>query len=86
MQSALLTLIGRLFGFIDRKNLVVYPFLIIFSGAVVSAKATSTIMLVGGRVLIGATLSSISRAGDAVQSATAQVVCSGQWLRIHGEE
>ena len=60
MQSVLSPLIGRLSDVVDRKNLAMFPPLIAFIGAVVSAKATSMSMLIGGGILIGTTLSTIA--------------------------
>ncbi|XDG02688.1 hypothetical protein ABKA04_002303 [Annulohypoxylon sp. FPYF3050] len=53
-------LIGRLSDVLDRKFLATVPPLIAFVGAVVSAKATSMGMLIGGGILIGTTLATIS--------------------------
>jgi MFS family permease len=60
MQSVLSPLVGRLSDVLDRKLLAAGPPLIAFAGAVVSARATSMNMLIGGGVLIGTTLSTIS--------------------------
>lgn len=60
MQSVLSPIVGRLSDVIDRKYLAAVPPLIAFIGAVVSAKATSMSMLIGGGVLIGTTLATIS--------------------------
>ncbi len=60
MQSVLSPIIGRLSDVVDRKYLSAVPPLIAFAGAVVSAKATSMSMLIGGGILIGTTLSTIS--------------------------
>ncbi|KAK9446514.1 putative mfs drug efflux pump [Limtongia smithiae] len=60
MQSVLSPIIGRLSDVLDRKYLASVPPLIAFIGAVVSARATSMSMLIGGGVLIGVTLSTIS--------------------------
>jgi MFS family permease len=60
MQSVLSPIVGRLSDVLDRKWLASIPPLIAFVGAVVSAKATSMSMLIGGGVLIGVTLSTIA--------------------------
>lgn len=60
MQSVLSPTVGRLSDVIDRKYLASIPPLIAFIGAVVSAKATSIAMLIGGGILIGTTLATIS--------------------------
>lgn len=60
MQSVLSPIIGRLSDVLDRKYLAAVPPLIAFVGAVISAKATSMSMLIGGGILIGTTLSTIS--------------------------
>lgn len=60
MQSVLSPIVGRLSDILDRKYLAMVPPLIALVGACVSAKATSMSMLIGGGVLIGTTLSTIS--------------------------
>lgn len=60
MQSVLSPIVGRLSDVLDRKFLATVPPLIAFVGAVVSAKATSMGMLIGGGILIGTTLATIS--------------------------
>lgn len=60
MQSVLSPIVGRLSDVLDRRYLVSIPPLIAFVGAVISAKATSMSMLIGGGILIGVTLSTIS--------------------------
>lgn len=60
MQSVLSPIVGRLSDVLDRKYLAAIPPLIAFVGAVVSAKATSMAMLIGGGILIGTTLSTIA--------------------------
>ena len=60
MQSVLSPIVGRLSDVLDRKSLATIPPLIAFAGAVVSARATSMNMLIGGGILIGTTLSTIS--------------------------
>ncbi|KAI9758940.1 MAG: hypothetical protein M4579_002680 [Chaenotheca gracillima] len=60
MQSVLSPIVGRLSDVLDRKYLASIPPLIAFAGAVVSAKATSMSMLIGGGILIGVTLSTIA--------------------------
>ena len=60
MQSVLSPIVGRLSDVLDRKWLATAPPVIAFIGAIVSAKATSVSMLIGGGILIGVTLSSIA--------------------------
>jgi MFS family permease len=60
MQSVLSPIVGRLSDVLDRKYLASIPPLIAFAGAVLSAKATSMNELIGGGILIGTTLSTIS--------------------------
>ncbi|EXJ61668.1 hypothetical protein A1O7_02097 [Cladophialophora yegresii CBS 114405] len=60
MQSVLSPIVGRLSDVLDRKWLASIPPLIAFAGAVISAKATSMSMLIGGGILIGTTLSTIA--------------------------
>ncbi|KAJ7349099.1 major facilitator superfamily domain-containing protein [Mycena albidolilacea] len=60
MQSVLSPITGRLSDVLDRKYLAGVPPLIAFAGAVISAKAESMATLIGGGVLIGTTLSTIS--------------------------
>ena len=60
MQSVLSPIVGRLSDVLDRKYLASIPPLIAFAGAVISAKATSMSMLIGGGILIGVTLSTIA--------------------------
>jgi hypothetical protein len=60
MQSVLSPIVGRLSDVLDRKYIASVPPLIAFVGAVISAKATSISMLIGGGILIGATLSTIA--------------------------
>jgi MFS family permease len=60
MQSVLSPIIGRLSDVLDRKYLATIPPVISFIGAVVSAKANSMTTLIGGGILIGTTLSTIS--------------------------
>ncbi|KAJ6500581.1 MFS general substrate transporter [Mycena sanguinolenta] len=60
MQSVLSPVIGRLSDVLDRKYLAGVPPIIAFIGSVVSAKAESMAVLIGGGVLIGTTLSTIS--------------------------
>jgi len=60
MQSVLSPVVGRLSDVVDRKYLASVPPMIAFVGAVVSAKATSMAMLIGGGVLIGTTLATIA--------------------------
>ncbi|EME88906.1 uncharacterized protein MYCFIDRAFT_201708 [Pseudocercospora fijiensis CIRAD86] len=60
MQSVLSPFMGRLSDVLDRKMLSAVPPLIAFAGAVISAKANSMGMLIGGGILIGTTLATIS--------------------------
>lgn len=60
MQSVLSPIIGRLSDEVDRKWLSTLPPTVAFIGAVISAKATSMPMLIGGGILIGTTLSTIA--------------------------
>ncbi|KAI1258818.1 MFS general substrate transporter [Xylariaceae sp. FL1019] len=60
LQSVLSPIIGRLSDVLDRKYLAAIPPLIAFIGAVVSATAKSMSVLIGGGVLIGTTLATIS--------------------------
>jgi len=60
MQAVLSPIVGRLSDVLDRKWLVSLPPLIAFIGAVVSATANSMSTLIGGGILIGVTLSTIS--------------------------
>lgn len=60
MQSVLSPIVGRLSDVLDRKYLAIVPTVISFVGAVVSAKATSMSVLIGGGILVGCTLSTIS--------------------------
>lgn len=60
MQSVLSPIVGRLSDVLDRKYLASIPPLIAFAGAVVSARATSMSMLIGGGILIGTTLATIA--------------------------
>ena len=60
MQSVLSPIVGRLSDVLDRKWMATIPPLIAFVGAVISAKASSIDTLIGGGILIGVTLSTIS--------------------------
>lgn len=60
MQSVLSPIVGRLSDILDRKYIASIPPLIAFVGAVISARATSMSMLIGGGILIGTTLCTIS--------------------------
>ncbi|KAG8157455.1 hypothetical protein KVR01_012839 [Diaporthe batatas] len=60
MQSVLSPIVGRLSDVLDRKYLAAIPPLIAFVGAIISAKATSMSMLIGGGILIGTTLATIA--------------------------
>ncbi|KAF2205838.1 MFS general substrate transporter [Delitschia confertaspora ATCC 74209] len=60
MQSILSPTVGRLSDVLDRKYMPAIPPLVAFVGAVVSAKANSMSMLIGGGILIGVTLPTAS--------------------------
>jgi MFS family permease len=60
MQSALSPIVGRLSDVLDRKYMASIPPMIAFVGAIICAKATSMNMLIGGGILIGVTLATIS--------------------------
>ncbi|KAI0202473.1 major facilitator superfamily domain-containing protein [Astrocystis sublimbata] len=60
IQSVLSPILGRLSDVIDRKYIAAIPPLIGFVGAVISATAKSMPVLIGGGLLIGVTLSTIS--------------------------
>jgi MFS family permease len=60
MQSVLSPIIGRLSDVLDRKWLAILPTVFSFVGAIVSAKAQSMSVLIGGGILVGCTLSTIS--------------------------
>jgi MFS family permease len=60
MQSVLSPIVGRLSDVVDRRYLASIPPLIAFIGAVISARAESMKTLIGGGILIGTTLSTIS--------------------------
>lgn len=60
MQSVLSPPVGRLSDVLDRKLFATIPPLIACVGAIICAKATSMSMLIGGGILIGTTLATIS--------------------------
>lgn len=60
MQSVLSPLVGRLSDVLDRKLFASIPPLIACVGSIVCAKADSMNMLIGGGILIGVTLATIS--------------------------
>ncbi|RYN20008.1 hypothetical protein AA0115_g10411 [Alternaria tenuissima] len=60
MQSVLSPPVGRLSDVLDRKLFATIPPLIACVGAIICAKATSMPMLIGGGILIGTTLATIS--------------------------
>lgn len=60
MQSVLSPIVGRLSDVLDRKWLAIGPTILSFIGAIISAKATSMSILIGGGILIGCTLSTIA--------------------------
>lgn len=70
MQSVLSPIIGRLSDVVDRRYLASVPPLVAFAGAVISAKAAAMSTLIGGGILIGFTLSTVS----IVQSIPAEVL------------
>lgn len=60
MQSVLSPLVGRLSDVLDRKYMASIPPLVAVVGSIICAKATSMNMLIGGGILIGVTLATIS--------------------------
>jgi MFS family permease len=60
MQSVLSPLVGRLSDVLDRKMFATIPPLVACVGSIICAKATSMSMLIGGGILIGTTLATIS--------------------------
>ncbi|KAF1979191.1 MFS general substrate transporter [Bimuria novae-zelandiae CBS 107.79] len=60
MQTVLSPLVGRLSDVLDRKLFATIPPLIAVAGSIICAKATSMSMLIGGGILIGITLATIS--------------------------
>ncbi|KAH7073994.1 major facilitator superfamily domain-containing protein [Paraphoma chrysanthemicola] len=60
MQSVLSPLVGRLSDVLDRKLFATIPPVIACIGSIVCAKATSMTMLIGGGILIGTTLATVS--------------------------
>lgn len=60
MQAVLSPVLGRLSDVLERKYLATLPPLIALAGAAISARPTSMKALVGGGILIGTTLSTIS--------------------------
>jgi MFS family permease len=60
MQSVLSPMVGRLSDVLDRKLFATIPPLFACVGAIICAKATSMSMLIGGGILIGTTLATIS--------------------------
>lgn len=60
MQTVLSPLVGRLSDVLDRKTFATIPPLIAVAGSIICAKATSMNMLIGGGILIGVTLATIS--------------------------
>lgn len=60
MQAVLSPFVGRLSDVLDRKYLASVPPLIAFVGSVICAKANSMAMLIGGGVLIGTQLATVS--------------------------
>ncbi|OAL45210.1 MFS general substrate transporter [Pyrenochaeta sp. DS3sAY3a] len=70
IQAVLSPLMGRLSDVLDRKLFATVPPLIACVGSIVCAKATSMNMLIGGGILIGVTLASVS----VVQSIPSEVL------------
>ncbi|KAG4412715.1 hypothetical protein IFR04_014146 [Cadophora malorum] len=70
MQAVLSPIVGRLSDVVDRRYLASVPPLIAFAGAVMSARANSMATLIGGGILIGVTLSTVS----VVQAIPAEVL------------
>lgn len=60
MQSVLCPVVGRLSDVLDRKYLSALTPLVAFAGAVISARAKSMDMLIGGGILIGTNLSTVA--------------------------
>ncbi|OAG01644.1 MFS general substrate transporter [Paraphaeosphaeria sporulosa] len=60
MQTVLSPLVGRLSDVLDRKLFASIPPLIAVAGSIICAKATSMQMLIGGGILVGITLATIS--------------------------
>jgi MFS family permease len=60
VQATLSPIIGRLSDVVDRRYLASIPPLIAFAGAVMSARAQTMAVLIGGGILIGCTLCTIS--------------------------
>jgi MFS family permease len=60
MQTVLSPLVGRLSDVLDRKLFASIPPLIAVVGSIICAKATSMDMLIGGGMLVGITLATIS--------------------------
>ena len=60
VQATLSPIMGRISDTVDRRYLASVPPVIAFVGAVVSAKATTMSTLIGGGILIGFTLATIS--------------------------
>ncbi|KAL1602517.1 hypothetical protein SLS60_005933 [Paraconiothyrium brasiliense] len=60
MQTVLSPLVGRLSDVLDRKLFASIPPLIAVAGSIICAKATSMDMLIGGGILVGITLATIS--------------------------
>ncbi|KAF2640536.1 MFS general substrate transporter [Massarina eburnea CBS 473.64] len=60
MQSVLSPPVGRLSDVLDRKLFASIPPLIAFVGSIICAKATSMNMVIGGGILVGVTLATVS--------------------------
>lgn len=70
IQAVLSPIVGRLSDVVDRRYLASIPPLIAFAGAAISARASSMSTLIGGGILIGVTLSTVS----VVQAIPAEVL------------
>ena len=60
MQSVLSPIVGRLSDVLDRKWVISVPYLFSFVGACISATAKDMNTLIGGGILIGVCLSTLS--------------------------
>ena len=60
MQCALAPIVGRLSDVFDRKWVLSVPYIFSFVGACISAKASDINTLIGGGILIGICLSTLS--------------------------
>ncbi|PVH97231.1 MFS general substrate transporter [Periconia macrospinosa] len=60
IQAALNPLLGRLSDVVSRKMLAIVPALLALAGSILSAKANGMVMLIGGGILYGTALATIS--------------------------